>query len=339
MNEGRGVHRSAPIRAAATVSVPARAAVSVFDMNTFAPGRAGGGNLGIALSIYTKVVVRRRQPDEIRTRDQSETQALFDHCVSVWTSKIGETGPFDLRLLESPLQHIGLASSSAFQAAVYVGLNWLDGLPLSESELLALLHSSYKEVVAGRTVDGFTTGLSGYLNLYGGFAALDTDLRPLRHLHLPPWKYVVAVPRKWATGSFGDEEAKLLMSEGKRLDDRDREDKRRLINDTLLPALDRRDLRKFGQGVHAIQQLGNKRCEILLHGERMDRALVELWNSGIECVFLSALGPAIVLLSESPIDRVAPLLDELRLDVMYAGTVDSTGVVITGGPDADAPIS
>jgi predicted sugar kinase len=334
-NKRRDRPLAVPIRMAVTVSVPVRSAVSVFDMNAFARGRAGGGNLGIALSVYTKIVIRRRAPLRNQAIGRSEQSVLFDHCVSVWASEVGKTGPFDLEVLEAPLQHVGLASSSALQAATYAGLNWLDGLPVSESRLLQMLYSSYKEVFDGDTVDGFTTGLSGFLNFYGGFAALDTDVRPLRHFPLPAWNYVVAIPRGWASSAFGDEEVKLLMTDGKRLDERDRSSKSRLIHDALLPAIGNRRLRDFGRAVHDIQLLGNKRCEILLHGNRMDTVLEELWKTEVECVFLSALGPAIVLLSERPLDSLAPLFAKLELDATYLGNIDNVGIVMNG---TDTPV-
>lgn len=319
----------APLRQAVDVSVPARSAISVFDMNTFARGKPGGGNLGIALPIHTKLAVRRRTNAAPKPASNPEHQRLFEHCTAMWSAHVGDTGPFELEVLETPMQHIGLASSSAFQTATYAALNWLDGSPLSDAQLLDLLYTSYKEVVDGQIVDGFTTGLSGFLNLYGGFVALETDLRPLRSVRLPAWNYLVAVPRGWASSAFGDEEVKLLMGEGTRLDARDRDEKRRLLDEVLLPAIEKHDLRAFGQGVARVQQLGNKRCEILLHGERMTAALEQLTASGAECVYLSAIGPAIVVLSEGALDHLAPLLDKLELDAAYSGQVDSTGIVLT----------
>ncbi len=333
-----GRPQTAPIRTGVTVSVPSRSAISVFDMNTFAPGQPGGGNSGFALSIYTRIVIRRRSAGNGNSEhnDRSDQRVLFDHCAATWAQRVGETGPFDLEVLETPLQHVGLASSSAFQAASYAGLNWLDGMPLSEPQLLDLLYSSYKEVVDGQLVKGFTTGLSGFLNLYGGFVALDTDLRPLQHFPLPAWNYVVAMPRGWASSAFGEDEVKLLMGDGKRLDKQDRDEKRRLLNDAILPALKKQNLREFGQAVYRVQQLGNKRCEILLHGERMDTTLEQLSATGVECIFLSAVGPAIVMLSETSLGSLAPLLEKLELDVSYSGKIDNTGLVLS---DADIETS
>jgi predicted sugar kinase len=328
LNDREQAQRFSRFRDGVTVCVPSRAAVSVFDMNMFARGRAGGGNSGVALSIYTKIKIRRRAGAGPGRDEWRAQYLLFDHCLSEWNTVIGDAGPFELEIPESPPPHVGLSSSAAFQAAVYAGLNWLDGLPLSEGQLHELMHSSYKEVEGGALVDGFATGLSGFLGFYGGFAAIDTDLRPLRHLLLPDWTFEVAVPRNGAKSNFGETEAQLLMGEGRRLDARDRDRKRQLIQEVLFPAAERRNLREFGRAIREIQSLGNKRAQIRGQGEHMDKALEGLWASGLECVFMSSLGPGIVVLSEQPLQALASTFDELSLVRMYSGKIDNRGIVM-----------
>ncbi len=177
--------------------------------------------------------------------------------------------------------------------------------------------------------------MSGFLNFYGGFVALDTDLKPLRHFVLPAWHFAVVVPQGWGRSTFGDEEAALLMGEGKRLDGRDRERKRKLILEVLLPALEGASLADFGRGVRDIQHLGNKGCQILRHGARMQETLESLWESGIECVLMSSLGPGIVLLSARPLLAFMPLLQRLALNMASSGLIDNVGVVVSSVVNRD----
>src|SRR5687767_371206 len=75
-----------PRRYAVLVSVPARTSISVIDMNQFAPGRAGGGNVGIALDIRTILSVRIASEDRVRSSGTANpaVPVLCRHVCDAW---------------------------------------------------------------------------------------------------------------------------------------------------------------------------------------------------------------------------------------------------------------
>lgn len=320
-------------RRACRVSVPSRMAISALDMNEFSRGVAGGGNFGLAIALETEVVIAAGgassaiPPCQPASEDQ---KGLFRHCVDIWEKEVAAASVSapDFAVVSAPPAHVGMASSSAFQVAVYAGLNWMSGNPLSDSQIIDVTSRNYREADGGVISPGFTTGLSAHLNLFGGFVVLDTGMEVLSQGALPRWKVRVYQPVGWGTTSFGDEEAKLLMGEGRRLDDRDRDEKRAILEGMVLPAVASGSLDGLGAAVARMQALGNKRCEVEMHGPRMKAAMDALSAAGVPCVFMSALGPSIVAVSDEWPELIARVAEESEISLRVNSVVQNEGLSI-----------
>lgn len=168
------MHLSTSVRDACRVTVPARTSVSVLDMNGFSLGEPGGGNLGFALDWRTSVYIARSPEPKVELSASTPyaMELLARHCLSIWAEVQKDESCYLVGIEAVFPVHVGLASSGAVQTAIYLGLNWLNGLPLSERQVADLMGVNYREIVDGTLRKGFTTGLSCVLNCFGGFALL-----------------------------------------------------------------------------------------------------------------------------------------------------------------------
>jgi len=313
-------------RAGVRVSVPARTSISVIDMNEFAPGRAGGGNLGVTLDLRTVLSVRPATGDCFSSSGAgAAADGLLRYVCERWCALTGVADPFQVTVEHAPPAHVGLGSSASLQLALWAGLNWLYGCDLSDTELRSAVSASYRETDQDTLVSGFTTGLSAFLNLYGGFAAIDVDLRVIFHEQLPAWHYAVAIHRDYAAVSAGESELQTLMGRGCEYDVGAGAEKRRLIHE-VAAAVRGADLVRFGNVVRELQSLGSKRAEVMLHGHGLYEVIDRLRADGTDAVFMSAVGPGLVLLSESPLQpRTA---QAHGLELLARGRVDNVGIIL-----------
>lgn len=320
-----------PRRRGVRVSVPARTSISVIDMNQFAPGRAGGGNIGFAIDVRTVASIRVSERDNVATSGAADASVdvLVHHVCNRWRAEVHVDERFCVSIETTPPPHIGLGSSASIQLAMWVGLNWLYGYPFSDVAIRTLVATHYREVLRGALIPGFTTGLSAFLNLYGGFAVVNSSLLPLTHRLLPPWHYAVAVHRSCANVASGETELELLMGRGREYDTAVGERKQLAIA-RIIRAVGASDLGAMGDAVRDIQQFGSKRAEVMLHGEGLYEVMDRLRAAGIQTAFMSAVGPGLVLLSERVISPAATSVH--GLEVLASGRVDNWGLVLETMP-------
>ena len=302
------------------------------DMNRFRPGIAGGGNLGFAFGAYTTIELAIAEQDEVLdthgTTWQDDRSALVSHVLNVWrnVSKLVFSYRVTVTSVNSP--HIGLASSGALQCAVWYALNHLHGYRFSDARLRHLIAISYREVNQTKLEHGFTTGLSSFLGLYGGFAVVGPYLNALHHFHLPNWSAAIVLPRHTTSTSFGATEAHVLMGKGRELDAAYARHKQKTIVSRLLPAIRRRDLAEIGPAIESVQSMGSKIAEMEIYSKTITPTIKILRQAGIFCVFMSAVGPGLALVSETPLVQFTALLTQLDVDVRWIGTLDNTGVQV-----------
>jgi hypothetical protein len=67
--------------------------------------------------------------------------------------------------------------------------------------------------------------------------------------------------------------------------------------------------------------IGSKRAEIESRPEDMMSKIKLLHNRGIECIFMSSLGPALVIISLRDEDRVIEELVSLNFEMLHRGKI------------------
>lgn len=315
-------------------SVPTRTSISVLDMGALSLGVAAGGNVGFALDTRTEVRIRCSAERHIamsrslRPENLEETSLLVDHAIGVWRTLTEITSDFEVQVHAQSPSHIGLASSSALQSCVLAGLNAVCGEPLSLAELRELLISNYREVSGGRLCRGFTTGLSALLNLQGGFAVLSASSALLAQESAPDWAYVVAVPNQSSRGPSTASEELPTVKRGALLDQRAKDKKLQVISEDLIPAMRQGNLRRAGDAIRFLQEIGSKTGEIDVHGVRLRRIVQNLLDRRIACVFVTGPGPGIVMCGD--LNDTKKMLSTSRAVgavPILKGKLDNTGLV------------
>lgn len=310
--------------------MPARTSITVIDMNRFQLGRAGGGNVGFALAAPTvvKIAVTSMTSQRVECKWKDERANLIPHVVSRWNSLVTSMCGYRVDVLRSNPPHTGFASSAGIQIAVWCGLNHLFGYLNSERDLRKVMAENYREATLEGTSTGFTTGLSSFLGLYGGYAAVDEKLLPIHSAEMPPWSAAIVVPSRLVSVSHGQIEVSALTNQGPSLDEYAHSEKRRIIRDVLTPAILGSDIVTVGEAVDNLQSIGSKRSEKAIYGTVIENVITDLRRE-FSCVFMSAVGPGIAILSELPCEKLSARIDSFDVDKTWIGDVDSNGLSIS----------
>lgn len=311
------------------ISVPHRTSISVIDMNTFSPGIPGGGNIGFAIDLRTEIEIKIAKKkkvifNDLPLRRRNELLHLMDYILRYTKTD----NNFEINISTLKQSHIGLASNTAFQLCFLIGLNLINKYNFDNSTISREIIDNYIEFEDTKLVKGFTTGLSAFLNLHGGFAIVNPNLELIFHQRMHSWRYLFVIKKDIITKSFGDIELKTLMGSGREADSKTLNKKWEIIDNGLIPAIKTSNLIDFGYYVKRIQEIGSKKEEINIYGKSLRNVLNDFYNLGIECSFLSALGPGIVILSRKPLMFLEKCMDKIGYEIMYTGQVDNDGLKI-----------
>ena len=317
-----------PISSPVRVIAPARAHLSVLDMNRFAPGTPGGGGLGFALQIYCTVTTSCT-PSGIHIKYTRPT--LIEHFTKVFMKTVGYTGGFSIQAEDHNYLHVGLGSTSTIIMALAIALNHSVGEPLTREELRHLVGHNYVEETDDAAIAfGFETGVGPAATCYGGFVVLGDRLTLVTRHEFAKNKHVYIVIPASESSSAGNDEFELLMNKARTLDYRDREQKAYCIMMDMIPALVRGDIRRMGEVIWEIEFRGSKRAEIEHHSFEIYQYMHNLRQAGLEFVGMSSVGPSIVIVTEKEKDIVTSIIEPLGLRLKIATAVDNSGVRIDG---------
>jgi predicted sugar kinase len=297
-------------------------------MNKFNFGEAGGGNLGFAVSAFTDVEISPSNTDEVTAEDgtpwNDERRVLVSYVVDRWRSTRNLRGRYRVSVHRVNRAHIGLASSASLQLATWSALAFLHDA-FSPEQIRSEIAATYREAVAGSLQPGFTTGLSSFLGIFGGFAVIEPTLKPRVHVTVPRWTAAVVIPIGAHALGFGDQEIETLTGLAAKLDLAAAATKDAIITEVLIPAVTSADLSQIGTAIAELQSIGSKVAEIGLYGTRV-ASLLEQLRAEFECVFMSAVGPGIVVLTlRSQVDLEVSLR-RFEVSPMWKGYVDDVGL-------------
>lgn len=301
-------------------------------MKRFGLGIAGGGNVGIAFNANTIINIEPYLSEtEIPIIDcnwHDSRVILIRHVIMKWHTLYSIRAGYKVKVIRVNNKHIGFASSASIQIATWAALNGLYGFPFSESSLRKVIAEHYCEADENdnnNVTKGFTTGLSSFLGLYGGYAVVGMDTQPETHIQVPSWSVAMVTLPGIKNISFGDVEVAALTTKGPILDSEAKLDKQRIIYDELTPAVEGQDLPSIGRAVEHIQNIGSKLAEIEIYGDKMFTALKTL-RRVFDCVYMSAVGPGIVVISTETGKELKIKLEALGFIIEWAGTTNNTGM-------------
>ena len=324
-----GLERSyplSPVEGTVTVRSPARIHLTVFDMNRFAPGRAGGGGLGFALQLYCSVDV---SCTESGIEIDYSREGIIRHFVEVFKKVTGYKGGFRIRALDHQHQHVGLGSTSTVMISLANALNYAVGSPLMPDQLRKLVGNNYVEETAGETIAfAFETGVGPAVSTYGGMAIMGDELTLAYHHPFAEGKNVFVVIPPSDVSSAGTKEFDLLMNKARVLDYRDRELKAYLMLMDMIPALEEDNLKRIGNIIWEIEFRGSKRAEVEHHSFEIYHYMSQLREAGLEFVGMSSVGPSIAIITEKDRAFVEGIVKKIGLSITVESKIDNEGLHI-----------
>ncbi len=324
-----GLERSyplSPVKGTVTVRSPARIHLAVFDMNRFAPGRAGGGGLGFALQLYCSVDV---SCTESGIEIDYSREGIIRHFVEVFRKVTGYTGGFRIRARDHQHQHVGLGSTSTVMISLAHALNYAVGSPLTPDQLRKLVGNNYVEETAGETIAfAFETGVGPAVSTYGGMAIMGDELTLVYHHPFAEGKNVFVVIPPSDISSAGTKEFDLLMNRARVLDYRDRELKAYLMLMDMIPALEEDNLKRIGNIIWEIEFRGSKRAEVEHHSFEIYHYMSQLREAGLEFVCMSSVGPSIAIITEKDRAFVEEIVKKIGLSITVESKIDNKGLMI-----------
>jgi predicted sugar kinase len=334
-------------KGAIRVDVPARIHLSVLDMTQFSPGNPGGGGIGYAVGLYGTATVSAVEAGASSSRQGSSLDDTADdwkidaprpgivkHIAEVMRKITGHTGCFDIEVHEHGISHMGLGSTSVVLSSVAYAINQVLGKPLEVQDLRRIIGYNFAEEYQGsaeKVLPGYETGVGPAVGYYGGFAVLTRDLEIVSHCKLEDRQAVIFIPKEEQKNA-GQDEATLLSTLARDMDENDRELKAYEVLHNLVPATLNSNVPAIGDCVWRMQHLGSKVAEVRHHAqhEEIYQFMHSLRESGAEIVGMSSVGPAIAAVFPKQPDG-----EELDLDELVYGSGMEFERVITTDVDND----
>ncbi|MDD1727803.1 MAG: hypothetical protein LUQ50_01880, partial [Methanospirillum sp.] len=157
-----------------SVRLPGRIHLTVLDMNRFSPGHPGGGGIGFAIQVYTKVTV---QCSESGYSISYSRPAIIEHFLKLFSHVVGYIGGFAIQAFDPPYKHVGLGSTCTVLMGLAVAVNQAVGNPLSRDQLRTLIGKNYVEEIGDDLIAyAFETGVGPAVSSDGGMVVMGDNL-------------------------------------------------------------------------------------------------------------------------------------------------------------------
>jgi len=312
------------------VKVPGRIGFVVCDMTTFAPGKPGGGGVGMAVEVFSSAIVTKCASEKKECKIVSPRPLLVSHFVKIFCKVTGENeNKFEIKTSSEMKSHTGLGSTSSTVLSVLLGMNELCNRPLTYEHIRQLLGRNYVEEKDDKLVYGYETGMTGVGAQNGGIYVISTDLVPVCNFKFAEDKNVfILVPSANAVAvKFEDEEATL--TEGAHQDTNEAHAKAHLILMELIPALAHKEIEKVGDVIWKLQSIGSKKAEIDLHGANINSCMRYLRKNEVEVVGLSSVGPSVAVVTRKSKEEIQILISKFGVEIAHSTKVANSGFQIT----------
>jgi len=263
------------------IRTPRRLHLGLIDPSASLGRRFGSLGVGIKGGYEVKIV----ESEKLEIRAEGEDAETIARTVKRMNLKYNTGVNFLIEVRKGIPRHVGLGSTTQLTLATALGIAKLKNLKVSVEELAKAL---------GR---GRNSGAGIYTFKYGGFVldgGVGRGIPPLivRKEFPEDWAFLLVIPE--LKPGPDEEEERPVMSEMVGRADVAMEISHRILLG-LLPALEERNIRSFGEHMSAIQRLVGKHFEAYQGGEfREDiRAILEFLCGKTYGCGQSSWGPAV----------------------------------------------
>ncbi|MEM2914931.1 MAG: beta-ribofuranosylaminobenzene 5'-phosphate synthase [Candidatus Bathyarchaeia archaeon] len=277
------------------IETPSRLHFTLIDLNGKL-GRIDGG-VGVALE-YPKVVLKAKHARELKISPNYE-------IVRTAVKKVGEkfkiTGKFDIRIIESIPQHVGLGSGTQLSLATGLSLAKLENMEISIRKLAEAVNRGGTSGIGvaafqrgGFLLDcGHSFGSKGQKQSFlpSHFSGAPPAPLLLRYKFPEDWIFVVAKPNV-KKRIHGLKESKIF-SQFCPIREVEVERLSRLILMKLLPSLVEKDIIIFGSALTEVQKIGFKKIEVKLQDPIVKQTMEFMVKNGAYGSGMSSFGPTV----------------------------------------------
>jgi len=313
-------------------------------MNRFNLNRAGGGGIGVGISVYFHARVRSIKEPEIIVK--GERTLIMKHFGHIFKDLLQYPGGFEIELYDHKRRHVGMGSSAGSMCAACIGINEVLGRPFTGWELRRILgyHSCEESPNNNNNylIPAFETGIGAMVGVNGGWVLGTDDLALVYRIPLPDTKVVIFIPdvptlEDEFTGkeTAAESEVELLLRRARILDSMQSGVKAKLILFDLLPAMIKGDLKAMGDVMFDLCFLGSKRAECEQHGccgAPIYEYISIFREIGAEVSGMSSVGPTIYALTQKQdvYDRILKYLrsHDIPESRIIEATVDNQGAMV-----------
>ena len=301
------------------VEFPNRIHMTPIDCNRFGFGRPGGGGIGFAIDLGSRLRITSADKLRIHT-NRLKYAPLIEHYLHVIQLLLSTREEFEFQLDVPSLvkQHFWLGSSVAVACAVFFGLNKMFGEPLSVEEMRKLIAHNFVEEFRGKVTRGLETGVGTAVIFRGGLAVVANELVEVFRSPLPNGYSVLLVDTATSRPEADKPESEAMLKRTWFLDSSYRYIKAYDLLMDVIPALNETNFEKVGNYIWDIQFSGTHLSMIQSYenfGRRIYEALGILRGAGAEICGLSSVGPAIYVVCHD--ERRKAVIETFMRD--YAG--------------------
>lgn len=272
-------------------------------------------NVNFAVGVYTQADVTLIDGDEIVVDPTVERPLIVRHAADLIRKATGSTGlgfKIDVHT-KFKAKHAGLATGAAIQHSVAYAINKILGQPLSREQLITYLAENNGEESdrEGFLVSEPSTGGLGAVSLWdGGVVFLGDEMKVVGQTRVPDnYVYVLGLPSS-GEGNIEriEDNYRRTMAYYEKIDEEWGEVKRKMVEDELLPAFRRGDIRTIGRLVFdfTLNRYGDIQgsFDLICPGIPMSRYMRSLealrLSDDVISAFVSSTGSNIVILTTKP---------------------------------------
>jgi len=293
------------------ITTPCRIHLSLIDENGYT-GRVDGG-IGLMLDRPNVIFEASNRAEEFQIEAhkyyRESIEVINEQASKVFKAYNINNKNFHFNLKRYFPTHVGLGSKTQLSLAIAVAITKLKDIEnVSIKDLTKLVNRGGTSGIGWR---GFEKG--GFIVDAGhefgkgkeketflpssASKSADPALTILRYQIPEHWRFVLVIPNV-KKGAYGDEEVSIFQRHAPIPREEVNEVSHQILM-KLVPAVIRKDLVSFGEGLKRIQSIGFKKIEISLQHEIVKDVLTFFENYGIKAYGMSSFGPSVVGIVES----------------------------------------
>lgn len=289
-----------------------------------------GGGLGFSVATDNFMKIKKTDRRVIR----APYKKVIGKYIDVFKKMYSYTGDFFVELEKGFPEHNGYGSTIVIATVVCVGINILLGNKCSKTELNTIIFENYcEEDLKGMCVEALTSGVGGLVMLFGGLIYMDNGNAFIRTEFSSNQKVVLFTTFQNESDKVYDVYDEFELTEQYiEADIRDRDKKMKIIQNSLIPSMLRRDFGEVAKANDLLNEIGSGLvdCKQFKY-DKQERLFSHIRQIGASLVGISSAGPTAYALVEADMDQVVVDLlvkEGIDRETIKVHNLDNRGIYV-----------